>query len=68
MTTKKEIRTYCKNKMTALIRDYNHYKKVRYVEAYEDYKTAIDVLVDYAKRNGVKIGYTADENGYLAMA
>lgn len=68
METKKEIRAYCKNKMTALIRDYNHYKKVKYVDAYQDYKTAIDVLVDYAKRNGIKIGYKEDENGYLVVA
>ena len=25
-------------------------------------------LVDYAKRNGIKIGYTMDENGYITVA
>ena len=61
METKKEIRNYCKNKLNALVRDHNHYNKV-------NYRTAIEVLVDYAKRNGIKIGYTMDENGYITVA
>ena len=68
METKKEIRNYCKNKLNALVRDHNHYKKVRYTDAVEDYRTAIEVLVAYAKRNGIKLVYTEDENGYLEVA
>ena len=55
METKKEIRNYCKNKLNALVRDHNHYNKVKYKDAVEDYRTAIEDLVDYAKRNGIKI-------------
>ena len=58
METKKEIRNYCKNKLNALVRDHNHYNKVKYKDAVEDYRTAIGDLVDYAKRNGIKIGWT----------
>lgn len=68
MGTKKEIRAYCKNKLNALVRDHNHYKKARCTDAVKDYRTAIEILIDYAKRNGIKIGYTEDENGYLAVA
>ena len=68
METKKEIRNYCKNKLNALVRDHNHYNKVKYKDAVEDYRTAIEDLVDYAKRNGIKIGYTMDENGYITVA
>ena len=68
METKKEIRNYCKNKLNALVRDHNHYNKVKYKDAVEDYRTAIGDLVDYAKRNGIKIGYTMDENGYITVA
>ena len=68
METKKEIRNYCKNKLNALVRDHNHYNKVKYTDAVKDYRTAIEVLIDYAKRNGIKLGYTMDENGYIAVA
>jgi hypothetical protein len=68
METKKEIRNYCKNKLNALVRDHNHYNKVRYTDAVKDYRTAIEVLIDYAKRNGIKLGYTMDENGYITVA
>lgn len=68
METKKEIRNYCKNKLNALVRDHNHYNKVRYTDAVKDYRTAIEVLIDYAKRNGIKLGYMMDENGYITVA
>ena len=68
METKKEIRNYCKNKLNALVRDHNHYNKVKYTDAVKDYRTAIEVLIDYAKRNGIKLGYTMDENGYITVA
>ena len=68
METKKEILNYCKNKLNALVRDHNHYNKVRYTDAVKDYRTAIEVLIDYAKRNGIKLGYTMDENGYITVA
>ena len=41
---------------------------MKYKDAVEDYRTAIGDLVDYAKRNGIKIGYTMDENGYITVA
>ena len=50
------------------MRDHNHYNKVKYKDAVEDYRTAIEDLVDYAKRNGIKIGYTMDGNGYITVA
>ena len=37
METKKEIRNYCKNKLNALVRDHNHYNKVKYTDAVKDY-------------------------------
>ena len=61
---------YCKhkNKLNALVRDHNHYNKVKYTDAVVDYRTAINHLIDYAKRNGIKLGYTMDENGYITVA
>ena len=46
METKKEIRNYCKNKLNALVRDHNHYNKVKYTDAVVDYRTAINHLID----------------------
>ena len=59
METKKEIRNYCRNKLN---------NKVKNTDAVKDYRTAIEVLIDYAKRNGIKLGYTMDENGYITVA
>jgi hypothetical protein len=42
METKKEIRNYCKNKLNALVRDHNHYNKVRYTDAVVDYEKPYD--------------------------
>ena len=38
------------------------------MDAVVDYRTAINYLIDYAKRNGIKLGYTMDENGYITVA
>ena len=58
-------KAYCEGKLKALIRDHNHYLKVNYTEAVEDYRTAIDNLVYVAGRQGIKLTYTVDEKGYI---
>ncbi len=60
--------SYCTNKLHILVRDHNDYKKVGYTAAVKDYRTAIDNLVAFAERQGIKIGYTEDAQGYLAVA
>lgn len=67
-TISNEERAYCESNLELLIRDHNHYQKVNYAEAVKDYRTAIEDLIRYAARLGVKIGYTVDKNGYLTMA
>ena len=41
---------------------------MRYTAAVKDYRTAIDNLIYFAERQGVKIGYTVDNKGYLTIA
>lgn len=65
--TKTETESYCKGKLATLVRDHNHYKKVRYTAAVNDYRTAIDNLIAYAERQGIKMGYKVDEKGYLEV-
>ncbi len=64
----KEMKNYCENKLNLLVRDHNHYKKVKYTAAVKDYRTAIDILIRFAEQQGVKLGYTVDQNGYLTVA
>lgn len=68
MESKKEIKAYCTGKMKALVRDHNHYNKVNYKEAVTDYRTAIDDLIYYASRYGIKMGYKVEQNGDITVA
>ena len=65
----KEVNTmnkaYAKHKLALLIRDHNHYVKVRYTDAVKDYRTAIDMLVATAKRQGIKMSYKVTADGYI---
>lgn len=63
-----EMKTYCESKLTILVRDHNHYKKVKYTAAVKDYRTAIDNLICFAECQGIKMGYTVDKKGYLTIA
>lgn len=63
-----EMKTYCESKLAILVKDHNHYKKVKYTAAVKDYRTAIDNLIYFAERQGIKIGYTVDKKGYLTVA
>ena len=38
-------KAYCTGKLAALVRDHNHYLKVRYTDAVADYRRAIDNLI-----------------------
>ena len=67
-TKTNEWKEYCESKLAILVRDHNHYKKVKYTAAVKDYRTAIDNLIYFADRQGVKVGYTVDNKGYLAIA
>ncbi len=67
-TVKNEWKEYCESKLAILVRDHNSYKKVKYIAAVKDYRTAIDNLISFAERQGVKIGYTIDKKGYLTVA
>lgn len=60
-------KAYCEDKLNILIRDHNHYQKVRYTAAVKDYRTAIDNLIYVAGRQGIKLGYTVSRAGYLAV-
>lgn len=67
-TAKSEWKEYCESKLAILVRGHNSYKKVKYTAAVKDYRTAIDNLIYFAERQGVKLGYTVDNKGYLTIA
>ena len=67
-TKTNEWKEYCESKLAILIKDHNSYKKVKYTAAVRDYRTAIDNLIFFAERQGVKLGYTVDKKGYLTIA
>ena len=58
-------KAYAKHKLALLIRDHNHYVKVRYTDAVKDYRTAIDMLIATAKRQGIKMSYKVTADGYI---
>ena len=58
---------YCIEKAKALVRDHNHYRKVRYTEAVKDYRTALDNLIYVAGRQGWKISYSVSRAGYITL-
>ena len=67
-TKANEWKEYCESKLAILIKDHNSYKKVKYTAAVRDYRTAIDNLIFFAERQGVKLGYTLATKGYLPIA
>ena len=58
-------KAYAEHKLALLIKDHNHYIKVGYTAAVKDYRTAIDMLVATAKRQGIKISYKVTADGYI---
>ena len=60
-------REYAENKANILVRDHNHYKKVGYTEAADDYKTALDNLLHVANRKGYNMAYRMTRSGYIHM-
>ena len=58
-------KAYAKHKLALLIKDHNHYLKVGYDAAVKDYRTAIDMLISVAARQGIKMHYTVTADGYI---
>ncbi len=60
-------KNYVETKAAALARDYNAYKRTGYKAACDDYKTALDNLLRVAKRHGIEVAYTTDNNGFITI-
>lgn len=60
-------KAYCTGKLAALVRDHNHYLKVRYTDAVADYKRAIDNLIYVAKSVGITMKYAIEKDGSITM-
>lgn len=58
-------KAYAEHKLALLIKDHNHYVKVGYADAVKDYRTAIDMLISVAVRQGIKMHYTVTYDGYI---
>ena len=58
-------KSYAQRKLALLIKDHNHYIKVGYDAAVKDYRTAIDMLISVATRQGIKMHYTVTADGYI---
>lgn len=61
-------RGYVQRKAELLVKDHNHYNKVGYKAAAEDYRTALDNLFYVAARKGWKFSYTVSKSGDIALA
>lgn len=60
-------KNYATEKAEALVKGFNHYKKVGYTEAAADYKTALDLLLHVANRKGYGLAYKTTRSGYIHM-
>ena len=58
---------YARSKATALVRDHNAYRKMKYEAACMDYHTALDNLIHVAERKGWKISYKVSKAGYITL-
>ena len=58
-------KAYAEHKLALLIKDHNHYLKVGYAAAVKDNRTAIDMLISLATRQGIKMHYTVTADGYI---
>ena len=58
---------YCTSKLAALVRDHNHYVKVRYTDAVKDYRRAIDNLIYVAASLGIKMKYAVEKDGCITV-
>lgn len=58
---------YCTSKLEALVRDHNHYVKVRYEDAVKDYRRAIDNLIYVAASLGIKMKYAVEKDGCVTV-
>ena len=60
-------KAYCTGKLATLVRDHNHYLKVRYTDAVADYRRAIDNLIYVAKSVGITMKYAIEKDGSITM-
>ena len=60
-------KAYCTGKLAALVRDHNHYLKVRYTDAVADYRRAIDNLIYVAKSVGITMKYAIEKDGSITI-
>lgn len=58
---------YCTSKLAILVRDHNHYVKVKYTDAVKDYRRAIDNLIYVAKSVGITMKYAVEKNGCITV-
>ena len=61
-------KTYAENKANLLARDHNAFRKMKNEAACRDYKTALDNLIHIAARQGIKISYATDNNGFITIS
>ena len=58
-------KAYAQRKLALLIKDHNHYVKVGNADAVKDFRTAIDMLIGVAVRQGINMHYTVTADGYI---